>query len=138
VVDPRQSGALKNLWSSARRRAVESSDAATLRAYALRNGARLRVVLDNLQDPAANGARKVTVNLPRNLPGNLGAAYRKGDLVRLSGPALDARTEIALGGSTVRDDGTFASPTRTPVEISGRSITLSLPAGSATLLTLTP
>jgi hypothetical protein len=106
---------------------VDNTDAATLRAYALRNGGRLRVVLDNL---ATNGSRTVTVNL--------GGAYTKADHIRLTGPALDARTGITLGGSTVAGDGTFGPVTRTPVTVSGNTLTLTLPPASATLVTLTP
>ncbi len=106
---------------------VDNTDAATLRAYALRNGTRLRVVLDNL---ATNGSRTVTVNL--------GGTYTRADHIRLTGPALDARTGITLGGSTVAGDGTFGPVTRTPVTVSGSTLTLTLPPASATLVTLTP
>jgi hypothetical protein len=110
---------------------VESSDPATLRAHAVRDGKRLRLVLDNLQAPPA-GERKVTVDL--------GGKFSKGELLRLSGPALDAATGITLGGQTVSNDGTFARAkmTRTPVKVSGHTLALILPAASATLVTLTP
>jgi hypothetical protein len=109
---------------------VEGSDPETLRTYAVRNGKRLRVMLDNLQDPASAGERKVTVKLD--------ARYRKGDLVRLAGPSLDAKTDITLGERTVTNDGTFPGAVRTPVKVTGRTLTLTLPPASATLLTLTP
>jgi hypothetical protein len=104
---------------------VENTDVATLRAYALRNGPRLRVVLDNL---STDGSRTVTVNL--------GGAYTRGDLIRLIGPSLSAATGISLGGQVVRPDGTFPAVTRTPVAVSGSTLTLTLPPASATLLTL--
>jgi hypothetical protein len=109
---------------------LDNSDPATLRAYALRSGTRLRVVLDNLQDPASATERKVIVKL--------GGRYAHGDMIRLAGPALDATTDITLGGSTVSDDGTFPPVTRTPVKVTGRTLTLTVPPASATLLTLTP
>jgi hypothetical protein len=103
---------------------VDTSDVATLRAYALRNGPQLRVVLDNL----ATDTRSVTVNL--------GGTYTKGDLIRLTGPSLSATTGITLGGQTVRPDGTFPPVTRTTVPLSGPTLKLTLPPASATLLTL--
>jgi hypothetical protein len=109
---------------------TESSDPATLRAYAVRNGTRLRVVLDNLQDPATAGERVVTVKL--------GGKFRTGDLVRLSGPSLDAKTDITLGGATVTNDGTFPGVTRTPIKVAGNTLKLTLPPASATLVSLTP
>jgi hypothetical protein len=109
---------------------LDNSDSATLRAYALRSGTRLRVVLDNLQDPASATERKVIVKL--------GGRYAHGDMIRLVGPALDATTDITLGGSTVSDDGTFPPLTRTPVKVTGRTLTLTVPPASATLLTFTP
>jgi hypothetical protein len=105
---------------------VDTSDVATLRAYALRNGSRLRVVLDNL----ATDTRSVTVNL--------GGAYSTGDLIRLTGPSLSATTGITLGGQVVQPDGTFPGVTRTPVPVSGSTLKLTLPPASATLLTLLP
>jgi hypothetical protein len=109
---------------------VENTDPATLRAYALRNGNRLRVVLDNLQDPAKNGERKITVKL--------GGRFTHGDFIRLTGPALDGTTDIKLGGATVANDGTFPAPARSPLKVRGTTLTLTVPAASATLVTLTP
>jgi hypothetical protein len=107
---------------------VESSDPATLRAHALWSGSTLRVVLDNLQDPATARERPVTLKL--------GAAFARGEFIRLTGPALDAKTGITLGGNTVNSDGTFPPLSPTPVKVSGDTLNLTLPAGSATLLTL--
>jgi hypothetical protein len=109
---------------------TESSDPTTLRAYALRNGTRLRVVLDNLQDPASSGERTVSVKLDRK--------YGKGELIQLKGPALDAKDGITLAGNTVTNDGTFPPIKTTPAKVSGRTLTLTVPAASATLVTLTP
>jgi Glycosyl hydrolase family 79 C-terminal beta domain len=106
---------------------VSSTDTATLRSYAIKRATRLRVVLDNL---AASGNRTVSINLD--------GSYGHGDLIRLTGPALNASTGITLGGGTVGDDGTFSGVTRTPVPVSGSTLTVTLPPASATLLTLTP
>jgi hypothetical protein len=109
---------------------VTNSDTATLRAYAIKHGTRLRLVLDNLQDPASNGNRTVTVKLD--------GAYTQGDRLRLSAASLSAKTGITLGGATVAGDGTFPGTTHTPITVSGSTLTLSLPPGTATLVTLNP
>jgi len=111
---------------------VTNSDINTLRAYAVRNGSRLRLVLDNLQDPATTGNRTVTVNL--------GGTYRQGDLFRLTGPSLSTTSTsgIRLGGHFVGRDGTFAGTDKTPITVNGSTLTLTLPPGTATLVTLTP
>jgi hypothetical protein len=109
---------------------VTTTDPDTLRAYAVRNGSRL--VLDNLQDPAGNGDRTVTVNL--------GSRFTHGDLVRLTGPSLatTSTSGIRHGGHFVGRDGTFAGTDKTPVTVNGSTLTLTLPPASATLVTLTP
>jgi hypothetical protein len=104
---------------------VDNTDTATLRAYAVRNGGRLQVVLDNL---STDGDRTVTVNLDRG--------FTSGNLIRLTGPSLTAKTGITLGGAAVTGDGTFPGVTHTPVPVGGSAVTLSLPPASATLLTL--
>jgi hypothetical protein len=111
---------------------VTNSDPDTLRAYAVRNGSRLRLVLDNLQDPASFGDRTVTVDL--------GSRFTHGDLLRLTGPSLatTSTSGIRLGGHFVGRDGTFAGTDKTPVTVNGSTLTLTLPAASATLVTLTP
>jgi hypothetical protein len=109
---------------------VDSSDPATLRVHALRRGKQLRLVLIDLQDPASAGPRAVIISL--------GASFKKGDAVRLTGPALDATTGISLGGAAARPDGTFPPLAHTAVKVSGRVLSLTLPPASATLVTLTP
>ncbi|HYU84235.1 MAG TPA: hypothetical protein VEK80_05470 [Kribbellaceae bacterium] len=98
-------------------------------------GATLRddfIGISNMQDPARTGSRTVTVNL--------GGTFRQGDLLRLTGPALSttSTSDIRLGGHFVGRDGTFAGTDKTPITVNGRTLTLSLPAGTATLVTLTP
>ncbi len=109
---------------------LTNPDTATLRAYAVRNGTRLRLVLDNLTDPKTTGSRTVTVKLD--------GTYTQGDLLRLSASALTAKTGITLGGASVASDGTFPGTTKSSVAVSGRTLTLTLPAGTATLVTLNP
>jgi hypothetical protein len=107
---------------------VENSDPATLRAYALRDGNRLKLVVVNLADPASAGDRKVTVNL--------GGKFKKADFVRLTGPALDAKTGMTLAGKTVTAEGNFPPITPKRLPVSGEALKLTLPPGSATLVTL--
>jgi hypothetical protein len=109
---------------------VENSDPETLRAHALRANGQLKVVLVNLMDPASAGDRRVTVDL--------GAKFRKAHFIRMTGPALDAATGVTLAGKTVAADGTFPAITPTPLPVSGSTLKLTLPPGSATLVTLTP
>src|SRR5262249_25283603 len=52
---------------------LTNPDTATLRAYAVKNGTRLRLVLDNLTDPKKTGSRTVTVKLD--------GTYTQGDLL---------------------------------------------------------
>ncbi len=104
---------------------IDSTDTTNLRSYAVKRDTRLRLVLDNL-----GASRTVTVNL--------GGTYTQGDLIRLTGPRLTATTGITLGGGTVRGDGTFSGATHTRVSVSGTILTLTLPATTATLLTLNP
>jgi hypothetical protein len=104
---------------------LTNPDTATLRAYAVKNGSRLRLVLDNL-----SGSRTVSVKLD--------GKYTSGDLLGLSAPALTSKTGITLGGAKVASNGTFPGTTKTTITVSGSTLTLSLPAGSATLVTLNP
>jgi hypothetical protein len=109
---------------------IDNSDAATLRAYALRSGNKLKLVLDNLQDPARFSERKVTVKL--------GGRFGRADFIRMTGPGLDATSDIKLAGNTVANDGSFPAITRTPLKVKGTTLTMTVPAGSATLVTLSP
>jgi Glycosyl hydrolase family 79 C-terminal beta domain len=110
---------------------VENSDPATLRAYAVTDGNRMKLVLVNLSDPASANVSARQVNV------DLGGKFKKADFIRLTGPALDARTGMTLAGKTVTAEGTFPpiTPKRLPV-VKGNSLKLNLPPGSATLITL--
>lgn len=109
--------------------ALDNPDEADVRAYAVRQGNRLTVVLDDVQDPSANGAATVTLDL--------GAAFHSGHLTALttSSPAgLAATTDITLGGRQVGAHGAFLPPKSTPVAVHGRTATVTVPAGSAAII----
>jgi hypothetical protein len=101
---------------------------ATVRAYAVQhtNGT-TTVVLDNVQDPASNGATTLQLDLP--------ASYTSGEQVDLTASGLTATTGITLGGQTIQANGSLPTPTTTPIDINGNTLTVTIPAGSAELLT---
>lgn len=109
--------------------ALDNPGAADVRAYAVRHGHRLTVVLDNVQDPATNGTTTVTLNLCDD--------FRSGRLTALttsSSAGLSATTDITLGGQQVGPHGAFLPPRSTPVPVHHRSATITLPAGSAAII----
>jgi hypothetical protein len=109
--------------------ALDDPDAANVRAYAVRQGGRLTVVLDDVQDPAANGASAVTLNL--------GGDFRSGRLTALttsSSAALSATTGITLGGEQVGAHGAFPPPRSTPVAVRHGTASLTVQPGSAVII----
>ncbi len=109
---------------------LTNDDLTHLRAYALRSGTTLKLVLVNVTDPASNGPMTTTVQLD--------TPYTSGSQFQLTAPGLTAQTGILLGGHYVGKGGTYAGPDSTPVAVNGSTLTLSLPAGSATVVTLNP
>jgi hypothetical protein len=109
---------------------VTNGDLTHLRAYALRSGTTLKLVLVNITDPASNGPMSTTLQLD--------TAYHSGSQFQLTAPGLAATSGILLGGHFVGKGGTYAGPDSTPVTVNGNTLTVSLPAGSATVLTLQP
>jgi hypothetical protein len=104
---------------------------ATVRAFALKHtDGTMTVVLDNVQNPARNG--------PTTLRLALGASFGTGRKVELTAGSLTATTGITLGGQTVSPGGHLAPPRSTPFQVGGNTLTLSIPAGSADILLLTP
>lgn len=104
---------------------------ATVRAYAVKHAdGTMTVVLDNVQDPASNGATTLQLSL--------GATFTSGSRVDLSanGGGLTAKTGITLGNQTVQSDGTLPAPTATPVTVNGSTLTVSVPAADTALITL--
>ena len=107
---------------------VTNPDYANVHAYAIRhsNGT-VTVVLDDFQDPSSNGATSVQLDLP--------ASYGSGEEVNLTASGLSATSGITLGGQTVQSDGDLPTPTETPISVDGDTVTVSIPAGTAELLT---
>ncbi|WP_051450145.1 glycosyl hydrolase family 79 C-terminal domain-containing protein [Actinospica robiniae] len=109
--------------------AIDDPDQADVRAYAVKQGHRLTVVLDDVEDPAVNGPTTVSLNL--------GAAFRSGRVTRLttsSAAGLSATTDITLGGEQVGPHAAFAPPKSTSVCVHGRTATVTVPAGSAAII----
>jgi hypothetical protein len=108
---------------------VTNPDAADVRAYAVKNGPHLTVVLDDVQDPAGNGPTAVTLDL--------GAAFHLGRAATLatsSAAGLSATTGITLGGQQVGPYGGILPPRYTPVAVNGTTATVTLQAGSAAII----
>jgi hypothetical protein len=109
--------------------ALDDPDSAAVRAYAVRHGNRLTVVLDDVQDPATAGATTVKLNL--------GGAFRSGQLTALttsSSAGLAATNGITLGGQQVGTHGAFPAPHTTPVSVRNHTATVTVPAGSAAII----
>ena len=109
--------------------ALDDPDAADVRAYAVRHGNGLTVVLDDVQDPATSGATTVTLNL--------GGDFCSGRLTALtttSAAGLAATTDITLGGQQVGAHGAFPAPRSTPVSVHRQTATVTVPAGSAAII----
>jgi hypothetical protein len=101
---------------------------ATVRAYAVKHAdGTMTVALDNVQDPASNGATTLQLNL--------GASFSSGSRIDLTASGLTAKTGITLGGQTVQSNGTLPAPIATGFTVNGSTVTVSVPAGSAALLT---
>ena len=108
---------------------LANPDYANVRAYALvHTDGTVTVVLDNVQDPASNGASTLQLSF--------GQSFTSGTSYSLSASSLTAKTGITLGGQSVQSNGTLAAPKTTPVSVNGSTLTVSVPAGSTTILTL--
>jgi hypothetical protein len=111
--------------------AVSNPDSANIRAYAVKNGRRLTVVLDDVQDPASYGPTTVTLCL--------GVAYRAARqmvLATSSASGLAASTGITLGGHSVRANGTLPAPNQTPLPVHGTTLQVTVAPGSAAIITV--
>jgi hypothetical protein len=110
--------------------ALDNPDSADVRAYALRDGDHLTVVLDNVQDPATHGATDVQLDLGTD-------DLHRGRLTALatsSSDGLAATTGITLGGQQVGPHGAFAPPQSTPVHARHGAASVTVPAGSAVII----
>jgi hypothetical protein len=107
---------------------VTNPDSANVDAYAIKhsNGT-VTVVLDNFQNPSGNGASSLQLDLP--------ASYTSGVDVALTASGPSATSGITLGRQTVQSDGDLPAPTSTPISVHGDTVTVSIPAGTAELLT---
>jgi hypothetical protein len=102
---------------------------ADVRTYAVEhtNGT-MTVVLDDVDNPSTTGSTTVTLDL--------GASYSHASQVALTASGgLTATSGITLGGQTVQSGGTIAPPTTTSFPVSGDTSTVTVPAGSAEIIT---
>jgi hypothetical protein len=107
---------------------VNNPASATVRAYAVQHADNsVTVVLDNVADPASNGATTVQLNLPQ--------AYASASRFDLSASGLTTQTGITLGGQAVQSDGTLPAPTTTSSTLGTNTFSASVPAGDAALIT---
>ena len=109
-----------------------------IRAYGVKgHGGGLTVVLINVQDPSSASSTEdvVTLDLP--------STYREGSQVSLQSSApnglssMDAEA-ITLGGRSVTPAGlATGAPASTPVTVDGQSSTVTVPPGTARIVTFT-
>jgi len=100
-----------------------------VRAYAVQhaNGT-MTVVLDDVDDPSTTGPTTVQLDL--------GASYGWASQVDLGASGgLTATSGITLGGQTVQADGTLPAPDSAGFDVGGDTVTVTVPAGSAEILT---
>jgi hypothetical protein len=67
----------------------------------------------------------------------VGAAPKHAQTMRLAAPSLTTSSGITLGGAPVRGDGTWTGAQSDPVKLANGKVLLTVPAGSAALVTLT-
>jgi hypothetical protein len=104
------------VWADVRAYAVEHSDGT------------MTVVLDDVDDPSATGPTTVQLDLP--------AAYGWASEVDLTASGgLTATSGITLGGQTVQADGTLPAPNPDGFDVGGDTVTVTVPAGRAEILT---
>jgi hypothetical protein len=102
---------------------------ADVRAYAVQHaGGTMTVVLDDVDDPSATGPTTVQLDL--------GAAYGWASQVNLSASGgLTATSGITLGGQAVQASGALAAPNPAGFDVGGDTVTVTVPAGRAEILT---
>jgi hypothetical protein len=64
------------------------------------------------------------------------AASRKGSLIRLSGPSLESKTGVRLGGAEVTPTGEWHPTQVEPLRVEGGKVLVSVPGASAAVVTL--
>jgi hypothetical protein len=100
-----------------------------VRAYAVRhsNGT-MTVVLDDVDNASTTGASTVQLTL--------GASYSRASQVDLSASGgLTATGGITLGGQTVQANGALPAPNPVGFNVGGATVTVTIPASSAEILT---
>jgi hypothetical protein len=110
--------------------ALDNPDSANVRAYAVKNGNQLTVVLDDVQDPAANGPTTISLNLGTT-------HFHQGSVITLatsSAAGLSATTGITLGGQQVGPHGAFAPPQSTALHVHHGTASVTVQAGSAVII----
>jgi hypothetical protein len=102
---------------------------ADVRAYAVQHSnAAMTVVLDDVDDPSTAGPTTVQLDL--------GASYGWASQVNLTASGgLTATSGITLGGQAVAANGTLPSPSPAGFDVGGNTVTLTVPAGRAEILT---
>jgi hypothetical protein len=102
---------------------------ADVRAYAVQhsNGT-MTVVLDDVDDPSITGPAAVQLDL--------GASYGWASQVDFSASGgLTATSGITLGGQAVQADGALPAPSPAGFDVGGDTVTVTVAAGSAEILT---
>jgi hypothetical protein len=102
---------------------------ADVRAYAVQhsNGT-MTVVLDDVDDPSTTGSTTVQLDL--------GASYGWASQVDLSASGgLAATSGITLGGQAVQADGALPAADPDGFDVGGDTVTVTVPAGTAEILT---
>ncbi|NBV53530.1 MAG: hypothetical protein EBR83_08460 [Verrucomicrobia bacterium] len=75
-------------------------------------------------------------DLTQEVVAHLATGRTKGNVMRLLAPAADAKTGIAFAGSETGTDGKWTAKTSEPISNSGTDNTVTLPAGTAAVVTL--
>jgi hypothetical protein len=102
---------------------------ADVRAYAVQHaGGTMTVVLDDVDNPSTTGPTTVQLDLP--------ASYGWASQVNLTASGgLTATSGITLGGQAVQADGALAAPNPAGFDVGGDTVTVTVAAGSAQILT---
>lgn len=109
---------------------VANPGATDVRAYAVRDGHHLTVVLDDGQDPATSTPKTITLNLGSD-------RLHRGRIISLttSDPAgLAATTGITLGAQQVGPHGAFLPPRPKHIEVRGGTAVVTIQPGSAVII----
>ena len=96
----------------------------------LARGGKMHVVVVE-EDPSGSPPAAVSVRVGRR--------FAAASVLSLAAPSLESTTGVTLGGWPVPGDGNWRPPPVLPsVPAVGGEVTVTVPAGSAALLTLTP